>query len=78
MQKESTVTYELLADERDGYGVRIESVCEGCKRSDAQSGLTASLDEAKNLVIFLYENAATIDGWRDVVVDLLKTVHCLA
>ncbi len=78
MQEERTVTYELLLDEQNGHGVRIVSVCGDNVRSDTQAGLTASACEAKDLVTYLYENAASIDCWRDIAVDLLKTVHHLA
>lgn len=78
MQEEHLVTYELLPDEQNGYGVRIVSACGESVRSDAQTGLTASINEAKDLVTYLYENAASIDGWRDIVVDLLKALHHLA
>lgn len=78
IQKERTVTYEVLVDGQNGCGVRIESECEGCLRSDAQTGLTASPDEAKSLVTYLYENAVLLEHWRDIAVDLLKALHHLA
>ena len=77
IQKEKTVTYELLAEGPDGYGVRVESECEGCRRSDAQAGLPPSLEEARGLVTYLYENAVTLESWRDLTADLLKSLHHL-
>ena len=77
IQKEKTVTYELLSDEGRGYGLRLESECGGIRWSDAQEGLTASLEEAKGLATYLYEHAVGPECWRGVAVDVLKTIHGL-
>ncbi len=77
IQEAQTVTYELLSDEERGYGLRLESECGGIRWSDAQEGLTASLEEAKGLATYLYEHAVGPECWRGVAVDVLKTIHGL-
>ena len=58
-------------------GLRLESECGGIRWSDAQEGLTASLEEAKDLATYLYEHAVGPECWRGVAVDVLKTIHGL-
>lgn len=74
IQKEKSIRYELLS-EPEGYGIRVTLDTSGLTRSDCQAKITPSRDEAMALLMFLYENAIPIESWRDLTVDVMKSMR---
>lgn len=74
IQKEKSIRYELVS-EQGGYGIRVTTDSSGRTRSDYQGKITASRDEAMELLTFLYENAIPIESWRDLATDVMGSLH---
>lgn len=75
VQKEKTIRYEVIGETPSPCGLRLTVESEGITYEDKEAEITDSREEAIELGLYLYENGAGLETWRDLVSDFMGTRH---